>query len=67
MSKKSKKKNKDAHELHKELQTTGIAFRLAGVHANVRELLQLEKLDGTIEGAAIRVDVAEAVRAGADA
>ena len=54
-------------QLHSELQTTGIAFRLAGVHGNLRDLLQLEKLDGIIEDAAVRMDVAESVRAGAKA
>ncbi len=54
-------------QLHRELQTTGIAFRLAGVHGNLRDLLQLEKLDGIIEGATARMDVAESVRAGAKA
>jgi high affinity sulfate transporter 1 len=54
-------------QLHKELQTTGVAFRLAGVHGSVRDLLQLEKLDGIIEGAASRVDVAESVKARVEA
>ncbi len=54
-------------QLHKELQTTGIAFRLAGVHGNVRELLQMEKLDSIIEGAAARKDVVESLRTGAEA
>jgi len=54
-------------QLHRELQTTGIAFRLAGVHGNVRELLQVEKLDGVIEGAAARRDVAESLRTGPEA
>ena len=48
-------------QLHKELQTTGIAFRLAGVHGNVREFLQVEELDGVIEGAAARMKVADLV------
>lgn len=51
-------------QLHKELQTQSIAFRLAGVHGNVRDLLQLEKLEGIIEGAAARMDVAESLRTG---
>jgi len=54
-------------QLHKELQTKGVVFRLAGVHGAVRELLQLEKLDGVIEGAAARIEVADLVRTGADA
>ena len=48
-------------QLHKELQTTGIAFRLAGVHGNVRQFLQVEELDGVIEGAAARMKVADLV------
>jgi len=51
-------------QLHKELQTQSIAFRLAGVHGNVRDLLQLQKLEGIIEGAAARMDVAESLRTG---
>jgi high affinity sulfate transporter 1 len=54
-------------QLHKQLQTTGIAFRLAGVHGNVRDLLQMEKLDGVIEGAAARKDVAGSLRTGPEA
>jgi len=46
-------------QLHKELQTTGITFRLAGVHGTVRELLQVEELDRVIEGAAARMKVAD--------
>ena len=46
-------------QLHKELQTRGITFRLAGVHGTVRELLQVEELDGVIEGAAARMKVAD--------
>jgi sulfate permease, SulP family len=53
-------------QLHKELQTEGMAFRLAGVHGTVRDLLQLEKLDGVIEGAAARIRVADLVRARAE-
>jgi MFS superfamily sulfate permease-like transporter len=49
-------------QLHKELQTTGIVFRLAGVHGTVRDLLQVEELDGVIEGAAARMKVADLVR-----
>ena len=48
-------------QLHKELQTTGIAFRLAGVHGNVRQFLQVEELDGVIEGAAARMKVTDLV------
>jgi sulfate permease, SulP family len=50
-------------QLHNELQTKGVDFRLAGVHGNVREVLQLEKLDSFIEGAAARTKVADLVRA----
>ncbi len=48
-------------QLHKELHTTGIAFRLAGVHGNVRQFLQVEELDGVIEGAGVRMKVADLV------
>ena len=54
-------------QLHKELRTRGIAFRLAGVHGNVRQFLQVEELDGVIEGAAARMKVADLVHSAAEA
>ena len=50
-------------QVQSELSKQGIAFGLAGVHGSVRDILQLEKLDVAIEGAAARMEVADLVRA----